>query len=100
MFSLPLAVVGFEFGTVTGPVYASLLPGANNSLSSLGGGQHVRQIDYTGCTQLNFSVNSINMRETVVLTTNVTKIFKREDPTLIPKWTIAKKQLINSPSIY
>ena len=41
VFLLSLAVVGFEFGRVTGPVYANLLPQANNSMSSLGKGQRV-----------------------------------------------------------
>ena len=82
VFLLPLAVVGFDFGTVTGPVYASLLPQTNNSNSSLGNGQHVRQVDYQGCTHLEFTVNSLNPMETIVLTINdtiITKVAKPSD---------------------
>ena len=74
MFSLSLAVVGFEFGTVTGPVYANLLPQVNNSRSSLGSDQHERQVTYNGCSQLNFTVNSLKSMETIVLTINNTRI--------------------------
>ena len=59
VFQLNLTVVGFEFGTVTGSVYANLLPQVNNSRSSLGNGQHVRQVDYNGCTQLGMSKHAI-----------------------------------------
>ena len=76
VFPLLLAVVGFEFGTVTGPVYANLLPQANRSTSSMGTGEHVRQVDYSSCSYLNFTVNSVNKRETIVLTANTTKITK------------------------
>ena len=76
VFSIYSAVVGFEFGTVTGPVYANLLPQPNNSMSLLGNGQHVRQVDYNGCTQLKFTVNSHNLMETIVLTVNSTVITK------------------------
>ena len=73
VFSLPLAVVGFEFGTVTGFVYANLLSQANNSNSSLEKGQKMRQVRYnplSACTQLNFTVNSFNPQETIALTVN------------------------------
>ena len=72
VFSLSLAVVGFEFGTVTGSVYAHLLPQENNFQSILGDGQHVQQVNHTaaGCVKLNFSVNSLNTKETIVLTAN------------------------------
>ena len=79
VFTLSLAVVGFEFGTVTGPVYANLLPQANNSKSSLGSDQHVRQVNYNhhkACTQLNFSVSSLHSEETIVLTANETVVNK------------------------
>ena len=71
VFSLPLAVVGLEFGTVTGTVYATLLPQANNSKSSLESGQDIRLVTYNplrACTQLNFTVSSLNRWETVALT--------------------------------
>ena len=73
VFSLSLAVVGLEFGTVTGPVYAKLLPRAGD-LAFLGKDQYVRQIDYKTCAQLNFTVSSHNPKETIVLTVNNTVI--------------------------
>ena len=86
VFSLSLAVVGFEFGTVTGPVYANLLPQENNSMSSLENDQYVRQVDYSGCTSLEFSVNSLNSVETIVLTANATRITKQDDPSYISSY--------------
>ena len=79
VFSLPLAVVGFEFGTVTGLVYSNLLPQADNFMSSLGaGGVHVTQviIQNASIALLNFTVNSNNPWETVVLTVNDTRVSK------------------------
>ena len=79
VFSLPLAVVGFEFGTVTGPVYANLLPQDNNSPASLESDQSIRQVTYNplrACTQLNFTVSSLNQWETIILTANKTMIKK------------------------
>ena len=79
VFSLPLVVVGFEFGTVTGPVYANLLPTADNSKSTLGSGQHVQQVNYNGCISLKYTVNSHNPTEVVVLATNTTVITQKVD---------------------
>ena len=79
VFLLPLAVVGFDFGLVTGPVYANLLPRANNSNSSL---HAYGEVDYHGCTHLEFTVNSLNPMETIVLTINdtiITKVAKPSD---------------------
>ena len=86
VFSLSLAVVGFDFGTVTGPVYANLLPQTNNSKSSLGNDQHVRQVDYNGCKQLEFTISSLNSLETIVLTANNTKITKPDNPGYISSY--------------
>ena len=78
VFPLSLAVVGLEFGTVTSPVYAYLVPQANNSASSLGDGndQHLRQASTYPhkINQFNFSVNSLNSREIIALTRNNTVI--------------------------
>ena len=86
VFSLPLAVVGFEFGTVTGFVYANLLPQVNNSLSSLESGQKMRQVKYnplSACAQLNFNVSSLNQHETIVLTASKTLTTKPENSSVI-----------------
>ena len=79
VFPLSLAVVGFEFGTVSGPVYANILPQANDSKSSLDGYQYVRQVANKVCVQLNFTVNSFNTQETIVLTTNAALTTKHDD---------------------
>ena len=70
VFSLNLAVVGFEFGTVFGLVYATLLPHANSSTAFLESGQYVRQFkNYKACKTFDFTVISFNSEETIVLTT-------------------------------
>ena len=83
VFSLSLAVVGLDFGIVTGPVYAYLLPQTNNTSSSLGEGESVRQImARSSNTNLDFVVNSHNPREIIVLSTNsikVTEAVSKED---------------------
>ena len=83
VFSLSLALVGFDFGTITGPVYANLLPQANSSMSSLGSGEHVRQVGFNTCTPLNFTIHSLNSKETIVLTTNNTVIKTPDNPSHI-----------------
>ena len=82
-FSLSLAVVGFEFGRVTGPVYANLLPQANNSKSSLNSNQHLRQIGKEECTRLSFAIHSLTNKETIVLTTNPANITTPENEIFI-----------------
>ena len=84
VFSLSLAVVGFEFGTVTGPVYANLFPQTNNSKSSLGKDQNVRQITYNNaCSQLEFTLSSLNSKEIIALTANNTVVTKQDNSTFI-----------------
>ena len=83
VFILSLVVVGFEFATVTGPIYASLLPQANDSNSSLGRDQYVRQVTYDKCNQLEFTINSLSSKETIVLTANNTKVTKQDHSTVI-----------------
>ena len=85
VFSLSLAVVGFGFGTVTGPVFARLLPQANNSISSLGRGQYVRQTDYKTCTHMKFTVNSLKSRETIFLTARNDRVIEKRDVSVILK---------------
>ena len=91
VFPLSLAVVGLDFGIVTGPMYAYLLPQTNNTSSSLGGGESVRQITTrSSTTNLDFVVNSHNPREVIVLSTNsikVTEAISKEDISkLIPMY--------------
>ena len=79
-FSLPLALVGFNFGTVTGPVYANLLPKVDNIKSSIGSDQLVRRVTHNDCTLLNFTVNSLNRHEVIALSSNDTLIAELADP--------------------
>ena len=83
VFPLSLALVGFEFGTVTGPIYANLLPHANSAKSSIGDDQYVRRVTYNECAQLNFTVNSFNSHETVILSSNDTLIKDTVNPLAI-----------------
>ena len=65
VFSLNVVVVGDDFGTVTGGVYATL--GISDSNSSLGDGQYLQRIDSTVCTKVHFSVHSRNKTEYLFL---------------------------------
>ena len=71
IFDLSGVVVGEEFGTATGTVFARLLPTGNQSLSipSLGPHQHLQQVDFDRCNKLSYSVHSYNKIEVIVLTT-------------------------------
>ena len=78
-FVLPSVVVGDEFGTVSGVVYASLLP-QNHTLSSLEPGEHVQQVDSTACNDLEFTVYSNRSEEVIVLTSNKNRVLEYGDP--------------------
>ena len=65
-FTIPAAVVGFNFALTSGSVYAQFL-----SLASLGSdSQYVQGVNQTGCSQLQYSVLSDKKQETLVLTTD------------------------------
>ena len=67
-FTIPAAVVGFNFALTSGSVYAEFLL---NSEASLGSEfQKVQGVSHTGCSQLQYSVLSKTTQETLVLTTN------------------------------
>ena len=66
-FTIPAAVVGFNFAVTSGSVYAQTL----SSDASLGSeSQYVQGVNQTGCTQLQYSVLSGKKQETLVLTTD------------------------------
>ena len=66
-FTIPAAVVGFNFALNSGSVYAQTL----SSDASLGSeSQYVQGVNQTGCTQLQYSVLSGKKQETLVLTTD------------------------------
>ena len=72
VFPIFLAVVGIDFGTVTGPVYAYLF---HEGRSSLGNGESMRQVSAQNAgKRLNFSINSLTSSEVIVLTVNNTVI--------------------------
>ena len=66
-FTIPVAVVGFNFAVTSGSVYAQFL----DSDASLGSeSQYVQVASQYGCTQLLYSVLSDSNQETLVLTSN------------------------------
>ena len=66
-FTIPAAVVGFNFALTSGSVYAQTL----SSAASLGSeSQYVQGVNQTGCSQLQYSVLSDKTQETLVLTTS------------------------------
>ncbi len=70
-FYLPLIVAGLSFGTVSGTVYANLLPTTNNTKSSLGNNQDVRTYrELQKCKSIPFKILSNQLFETIVLTVN------------------------------
>ena len=70
-FTIPAAVVGFNFALTTGSVHTNFL----NSDASLGlDFQYVQAISHTGCSQLQYRVLSANKHETLVLTSNVKRV--------------------------
>ena len=66
-FNISVVVVGMEYGTVTGSVYAQIL---NRGLYPLGTNQHSQAADYRHCNELTYSVHSHQEKETLVLTAN------------------------------
>ena len=66
-FTIHAAVVGFNFALTSGSVYAQFL----SSDASLGSAtQYVQGVNYTGCSQLVYSVLTDKRNVTLVLTTN------------------------------
>ena len=66
-FTIPAAVVGFNFALTSGSVYAQFL----SSDASLGSkSQYVQGVNQTRCSQLQYSVLSGRTQETLVLTAN------------------------------
>ena len=64
-FTIPAAVVGFNFALTSGSVYAQFL----SSDASLGSeSQYVQGVNHNGCSQLQYSILSDKENETLVLT--------------------------------
>ena len=67
IFTIPAAVVGFNFALTSGSVYAQFL----SSDASLGSDtQYVQGVNQTGCSPLQYSVLSDKIQEMLVLTTD------------------------------
>ena len=66
-FNISVVVVGMEYGTVTGSVYAQIF---HRGLYPLGTKQHSQAADYRHCNELTYSVHSYQKKETLVLTAN------------------------------
>ncbi len=81
-FHLPLIVVGFGFGAVSGTVYATLLSTTNNT-GSLLNNQYVQKVDHTKCNLIPFNVYSEKPAEILVLTVNNTPIDQRGNTSAI-----------------
>ena len=65
-FTLSLVLVGYNFGTVTGTVYANTLGSDYTDL--LGQDQHLQTAEYSKCTNLEYKVFSSKLTEIIVLT--------------------------------
>ena len=71
MFSVPILLVGGNYGTTTGNVYASFLQENSSSCAALEDSNQYHQVmtRNSECTMLNLSVYSGGLEETVFLTT-------------------------------
>ena len=67
-FSLPVVVVGGDYGTTTGAVYASFLNETSTSLLESSNQQHEVISKSSECTMLNFSVHSNESSDIIFLT--------------------------------
>ena len=69
-FNISAVVVGENFGTVTGLVFSNILPlGENRTAPKLEGLQHFQKVPRSaGCTELQYTVLSENVKEVMVLT--------------------------------
>ena len=66
-FTIPAAVVGFNFALTSGSAYAQFL----RSDASLGSdSQYVQGVNQTGCSQLQYSVLSNNQQETLLISSD------------------------------
>ena len=76
-FTVSVVLVGNDFGTLTGGVHAII----DNSNYNLSHGQHFQQVDYTECTELEFSVHSKITKELqLLLVADPAIVFRPRDP--------------------
>jgi len=74
-FTISAVVVGQEFGTVVGTVYAQFLPlESSTTQPALGALQEAQQVHHSSCSELKYSVLTSNRLEVMVLSTSNTKV--------------------------
>ena len=66
IFNVPLVLVGYNFGTVTGSIYANVL--STGSHKQLGQNQHTQAANFRSCNNLVYSVHSKDSSEVIKLT--------------------------------
>ena len=72
-FNLSLVLVGDEYGTVSGTVYASLLKD-EDSAYNLNTNQQSQEVGFKKCKDLEYSIHSTKRKETLVLTAHKASI--------------------------
>ena len=106
-FTIPAAVVGFNFALTSGSVYAQFL----SSDASLGSeSQYVYGVSHTKCTQLQYSVLSDKKQETLVLANNGQKVeeissgmegaIKALNENSIKTVSVSSANIFNNPAKY
>ena len=66
IFNVSLVLVGYNFGTVTGSIYAHVL--STGSYQQLGQNQHIQAATFRSCNNLVYSVHSKDSSEVIKLT--------------------------------
>ena len=93
-FNISAVVVGENFGTVTGLVFSNFLPlGENRTAPKLEGLQHLQKVPRSaGCTELQYTVLSENVKEVMVLTakdiTTIHYISQYKVETMVSKYKV------------
>ena len=83
-FGLPLVLVGQNFGTITGSVYAQLLaPNESLSGTSIGQFREVQNVGQYECTEMHYHVFSRRKNAVLVLTANPAKVFDYPNPSTV-----------------
>ena len=76
IFNVSLVLVGYNFGTVTGSIYANVL--RTGSYHHLGQNQHTQAANFSSCNNLIYSVHSNDSSEVIKLTASEQKSSKDE----------------------
>ena len=76
IFNVSLVLVGYNFGTVTGSIYANVL--STSSYKQLGQSQHTQAATFSSCNTLVYSVHSKDSSEVIKLTASEQESSKDE----------------------